>query len=356
MASILVQKTSPSGTNWLGNQILHSFPLRLFLGQPKDRLVMHRMRIPFSRPDRNSPVSNHAFTREWSEQGETLIVHVERRRPDVSNISWAHLRIPPFPQIAVRVLQLANQENVALHQLSDLISSDPAFASEVLTIANSLLYAPRFPSNSILQAIAILGVTNLQGLCLTVGARAYMGKAMSLPSMQAVWKHNLATALIAEQLASAGFMDKDTAYTCGVLHDIGRLALAAVRAKEYAVLLGGHTGSPTSILKAEHDLFGLDHCAIGHLLISEWKLPADFDAIVTDHHEPRLPDAQWSMPELINVSCRMADAAGYPAFAGCECVEYGSLLEELPARERRLFYPDVESLQAEINKRISAVT
>ena len=44
------------------------------------------------------------------------------------------------------------------------------------TIANSLLYAPRFPSNSILQAIAVLGINNLQGLCLTVGARAYLGK------------------------------------------------------------------------------------------------------------------------------------------------------------------------------------
>jgi HD-like signal output (HDOD) protein len=135
------------------------------------------------------------------------MAQIERHGDEAINPPWAHLRLPPFPQVAVRVLQLANNENVQLHQLSELISSDPAFASEVLTIANSLLYAPRFPASSILQAIAVLGANNLQGLCLTVGVRTYMGKTLSLPCMRAIWRHNLACALIAEQLASAGFLD-----------------------------------------------------------------------------------------------------------------------------------------------------
>ncbi|MGB0051957.1 MAG: HDOD domain-containing protein, partial [Terracidiphilus sp.] len=88
---------------------------------------------------------------------------VNQQTVQAAAIPWAHLRLPPFPQVAIRVLQLANNENVQLHQLCDLISSDPAFASEVLTVANSLLYAPRYPSTSILQAVAILGANTLQG-------------------------------------------------------------------------------------------------------------------------------------------------------------------------------------------------
>ena len=84
---------------------------------------------------------------------------------------WAHLRLPPFPQVAVKVLRLASDENLQLHQLCELISSDPAFASEVLTVANSLLYAPRYPSTSILQAIAVLGANTLQGMCVMVGVQ-----------------------------------------------------------------------------------------------------------------------------------------------------------------------------------------
>jgi len=281
-------------------------------------------------------------------------VQIERRRPDVGNVTWEHLRLPPFPQVALRVLQLANKENVQMHQLSDLILSDSAFASEVLTIANSLLYAPRFPSKSIQQAIVVLGINNLQGMCLTVGARAYMGKAMHLPFMQVIWRHNLACALIAAQLASAGFLDKDTAYTAGVLHDIGRLGLAIVRPKEYAALLGTHKGPGSSILQAERGLFGSDHCEIGRQLITDWNLPSDFEAFVCDHHASRPEGGSWGVADLVNVSCRMADAAGFSAFAGCEVTPYAELLDELPARERRLFHSDVESLVFSVAPRIQA--
>jgi putative nucleotidyltransferase with HDIG domain len=263
--------------------------------------------------------------------------------------------LPPFPQVAIRLLQLANDENVQLHQLSDLISSDPAFAGEVLIIANSLLYAPRFPVCSILQAISVMGANQLQGMCLTVGVRAYLGKSLNLPAMRDMWRHNLACALIAEQLASAGFMDKDIAYTSGVLHDIGRFALAVIRPEEYAALLGSYCGSPASILERERQLLGWNHCDAGRHLVVDWKLPSEFEAIVTEHHSPRRIDGSWGMSELIKVSCRMADAVGFPAFPGCEVIPYSDLLDELPARERRRFQKDVETLASTIAFRIQAV-
>jgi HD-like signal output (HDOD) protein len=289
------------------------------------------------------------------DKGEIWMAQFDRRGDEWVNPPWSHLRLPPFPQIAIRVLQLANNENVQLHQLSDLVSADPAFASEVLTIANSVLYAPRFPASSILQAIAVLGANNLQGLCFTVGVRAYMGKALSQPSMRGIWRHNLACGLIAEQLAAAGFLDKDIAYTAGVMHDIGRLALAVIRPKEYGLLLGVHSGTPESILKAERELFGWDHCEAGRQLIADWKLPSDFEAVVSDHHAPRRQDGSWGMSDLLNVSCRMADTVGFPAFPGCEAAPFPELLDELPMRERRLFHASVETLTFEVTKKIDAV-
>jgi HD-like signal output (HDOD) protein len=283
------------------------------------------------------------------------MVQIEREREGAVSVPWAHLRLPPFPQVAVQVLQLANNENVQLHQLSDLISSDPAFAGEVLTVANSLLYAPRFPATSILQAIAVLGANNLQGLCLTVGVRTYLGKCLSHPSMRATWRHNLACGLIAEQMASAGFMDKDIAFTLGVMHDIGRLALAVIRPKEYGQLLESHIGSPGSILNAERELFGWDHCEAGQHLISDWKLPQDFEAITSEHHCAVNRDGFWGMTELISVSCRMADAVGFAAFPGCEAIPFADLLEELPDRERRTFHTTVDTLAFEVEKKIDAV-
>jgi putative nucleotidyltransferase with HDIG domain len=247
---------------------------------------------------------------------------------------WAHLRIPPFPQVAMRVMQLAGSADVSMRALSDLISTDSAFSSEVLTIANSALYASRVPIHSILQAVAILGTTTLRGVCLTVGVRAYMGKSLHHASLRAIWRHSLACGLIARQLAGAGATSKDTAYTAGVLHDIGRMALAVLQPKEYAALLGTHRGPAVSMLACEHALFGFDHCQAGAQLIANWNLPNEFDAVVAQHHADIDNDCSWRLPDLIRLSCRIADTVGFAVFPGCEIVAWADLLAacEEPAR------------------------
>ena len=279
----------------------------------------------------------------------------EKKSVSAPDLPWAHLRLPPFPQIAVRVMQLSTNENVQLHQLCDLISADPAFASEVLTIANSLLYSPRFPASSIMQAVSVLGATHLQGLCITVGVRAYLGKSMRLPAMLGLWRHNLACAIVAQHLASHGFVDREVAFTAGILHDIGRFALAVVQPGEYARLLERHCGPPATILDGEREIFGWNHCEAGAQLVADWMLPPEFQPAVCDHHSARRRDGFWNLDELIKISCKMADAAGYPAFPGCDVTPYADLLDELPARERRLFHPTVEALAAEVSSGIHAI-
>jgi len=282
-------------------------------------------------------------------------VGMDEGRGQAATMPWAHLRLPPFPQVAVRVLQLASDENVQLHQLCDLISSDPAFASEVLTVANSLLYAPRYPSTSILQAVAVLGANTLQGMCVTVGVRAYLGKTMSHPAMRDLWRHNLGCAIVAQRLAGVGFIDKDTAFTAGILHDVGRMGLALIQPAAYAVLLEKHQGASATLLEAERELFGWDHCETGRQLIGDWKLPEEFEAVVAQHHESRRTDGAWDVSELVKVSCAMASTIGFAAFPGCETTPFSGLLEALPARERRLFLGDEETLKKDVAENIHAI-
>jgi HD-like signal output (HDOD) protein len=250
---------------------------------------------------------------------------------------------------------MANNPDGSMRQLSDLISTDPAFSSEVLTIVNSPLYAIRSPINSVLQAIAVLGTNSLKGVCLTVGVRAYLGKSLQQESLRAIWRHSLACGLVAQELAVAGSTSKDAAYTAGVMHDIGRLALAVIRPKEYSALIMTHSGSPSSMLKRERDLFGFDHCEAGKHLIADWKLPAEFQAIVSDHHSARQKDGPWRLPDLIKLSCRMADTVGFSTFPGCEVTPYADLLAEMPEREQGTFRVAVESLAFDVSSKINSL-
>ncbi len=269
--------------------------------------------------------------------------------------SCTSLKMPPFPQVALKVLQLVANENVQIGTLGDLIASDPAFATEVLTIANSLLYAPRYPIRSIRQAIEIMGATHLQGVCLTVGVRAYLGKWLGHPAMRTLWRHNMACALVAEQIASAGTTDRNIAFTAGVLHGIGLLALAVMRPKEYIHLLGTHIGPAESLAVRERELFGTDHGEIGRMLVRDWQLPEDFEAVVSGPKPPHGSGGSWDVVEIVCLSCRMADTAGYAAFPACHPAPFAELLDELPRRERKLFHADVETLGFELSKKIAAV-
>jgi len=290
-----------------------------------------------------------------SEAMESVKVELDERRGQAAAMPWAHLRLPPFPQVAIRVLQLAHDENVQLYHLCELIASDPAFASEVLTIANSVLYAPRYPATSILQAVTVLGANTLQGMCVTVGVRAYLGKAMSRPAMRTLWKHNLACAIVAQRLAQAGNIDKDTAFTAGILHDVGRMGLALIQPAAYAALLEKHQGTAETMLDAERVLFGWDHCETGRQLVGEWKLPDELESVVAQHHEAHRTDGAWDLAELIKVSCALASSIGFAAFPGCQSMPFGELLDELPAREHRLFHVDAETLKEEVVESILAI-
>ena len=285
----------------------------------------------------------------------TSEVQTKQDETAAASVPWANLRFPPFPESALRTLNLVNDESAGMRQLSDLISSDPALCYEVLIIANSALLAQRHRVTSILQATVLLGTHTLKGICLTVAVRAYLGPSMSYPSVRAVWRHSLACALIAEQLSSAAAIDKGTAYTAGVVHEIGRFALAVLRPKDYAALLENHCGAASSIFERERELFVFDSREAAQYLITEWKLPSEFESIIRLQDGTRYLNELWSMRDLIEMCCHLADTAGFQVFPGCEVTPYPELLEAIPVRERSLFPIDISRLTFDIGNKINAI-
>ena len=109
------------------------------------------------------------------------------------------------------------------------------------------------------------------------------------------------------------------------------------------------------VLEAERELYGWDHCEIGRQLIADWKLPANFEAVVADHLAPRRADGAWDVSELVKVSCAMASSVGFAAFPRCQPTPFADLLASLPDRERHLFQADPDTLNREIAESIHTV-
>jgi HD-like signal output (HDOD) protein len=283
----------------------------------------------------------------------TAVVRRGFRPLQPTRIAWECVHVPPFPQIAIRVLDCVSNDGMSMCRLSDLISSDPALCSEVLTIANSPLVAHRFPVTSILQAVAMMGTSALKGLCLTVAVRGYLGKSMRYPGLRALWRHSLAVACIAEHLVNVGLMDADDAHTAGILHEIGRFALAVLYPVAYSYLLETHEGTNESLMECERELFGLDHVEVGQRLVVDWSLPKPFREVIGHGECSSSLGESWSMGALIHMSCRIADAVGFPVFAGCDVTPFHDLLGFLPQQQQAFFSPDAADLAEDLHRRIN---
>ena len=268
------------------------------------------------------------------------------------DLRWDPESIPPFPTIALKALQMMAGTDTSLIDLCNLIRPDPAFSAAILGMANSPLVAFSKNVTSVIQAATLLGFRRLRSVVLTVGLKAYLQGSFT-PLMRACWHHSLACAIIAERSAQRSSLDKDFAYTAGILHDIGRIALATLMPKSYARVVERGANGPLEFLQVERDLCGIDHCQAGHSLVKTWNLPAAFLDVTAYHHESG--PHPTGTASLIRSSCALADALGFTAVRCRSSHSYTGLLAEFPEPARKHFPADAEELSAEIANEIKVI-
>ena len=131
--------------------------------------------------------------------------------------------LPPLNSIANQVLSLTADPEVDLRRLAFAMEADPAFAAEVLLLANSSLFGFTSRMSVLRHAIAVLGLDRIKALAVTVAMRAFLGQGN--PLVRQCWRHSAACGVIAEEISPIFDVSGDQAYTTALMHDIGRLGL-----------------------------------------------------------------------------------------------------------------------------------
>ena len=265
---------------------------------------------------------------------------------------WDPDSVPPFPGIALKALHLMSGTDTSLPELCNLVRSDIAFSTAVLKIANSPLIAFSKEVTSVVQAAMLLGFRRLRTVVVTVGLRAYLKDSFT-PLMKSCWHHSLACAIIAEQSAGCVSLDNDFAYSAGILHDIGRMALVTLMPGAYALAVERGADKPQDMLRVERHFCGIDYCQAGSSLVTTWNLPEAFLEIAAHHHDPEavLP----LTASLIAPSCALADAVGFAVVNYRTPRSYEEVLAEFPEPARRRFPADANDLASQIKKEIHAI-
>ncbi len=263
--------------------------------------------------------------------------------------------LPPIPAVAAHLLSLLAREQVGLAEVSTTIAADPAVTAEVLRAANSARFGLRGEVTDVRHAATLLGLDRLRGLAATVGLRRYLGATVAAPAVTRTWRHGLACALVAEQVAARCGGHAGDAYTAGLMHDLGRLALIVAHPTIYPAFLDSAAAAGPGHLDAERERFGMDHCDAGRWLAAQLLLPQAFQDVAQHHHNPQAV-GPTDLLVRVAVACRLADHLGYwvvppphpDAHAADASALIDGLLSPLPLAHRVTIVSDLAEIATEV--------
>lgn len=212
------------------------------------------------------------------------------------------LALPLLPDVAVRVVASGTNQASSAHALAEIISRDASLAMYVLRIAASAAKRPAQRIVSLPHALAWLGLDEVRNIAFTL---ALQGKMLDVKGQQRkarrLWRHSLASALWARQLAHMLSRDTGVCYLCGLLHNIGKaVTLGAVHdiAQSERIRLSGD----------EYDrLVELFHHHIGVQVVNSWSLPEPVPSVIARWQDyPSAGSVQWES-NVVNLAHLFAD-------------------------------------------------
>ena len=200
----------------------------------------------------------------------------------------------------------------------------------------------------------VVGLDRVKAVATLVSMNRMVRHSVRKEALKKVWVHSLVTAAIAEEIARVAGIARESAYTTGLLHNLGTLGLMSAYPDEYSRMLEVSNDFGFDLLQTEQDLFEIDHCSAGACLAQDWDFPDELVAAIAAHHDEPYSRV-CSLDSLVQVSWRLADVLGYAAFSPKKEWTWAELLEFIPNGGSAWFGESPEAAKAVIVERLSSV-
>ncbi|MHB1215623.1 MAG: diguanylate cyclase [Thiobacillus sp.] len=221
----------------------------------------------------------------------------------------------PTPRgVALAILEISQRENATLSEIARVVQTDPALSGRLIKLANTASNIAR-PVVSVQEAVVRQGMATVRQLALGFSlVDQYRNGACEGFDYKRYWSHSLLMALGMQALgARVHVAAEDELFVCGLLAQVGRLALATVYPDEYnMVLMAQHADPAQPIIAHEQARLATDHVEIGIVMMSDWGMPKIFTGPLTLYENPDQPgtfqDSRAnSLILMLRLSHRLAD-------------------------------------------------
>ncbi|MEM7515383.1 MAG: diguanylate cyclase [Planctomycetota bacterium] len=198
--------------------------------------------------------------------------------------------LPSPSGIGMKILKLTQGDDFDTDEIGQAIMADSALTGRLLKLANSAQAGSLHPISTVGEATIRLGVRTVRnvalGLSLISANREGHCEGFEY---DLYWSRSLARAVAAQAFSARVLIGVPAeAYICGLLSQVGYLALASIYPEEFAQVLASVTSSESKKLCGhENQRFGIDHREIAALMLEDWGLPEDFGRYVRGYEDRR---------------------------------------------------------------------
>ncbi|OUU42831.1 MAG: hypothetical protein CBC16_03410 [Verrucomicrobia bacterium TMED56] len=259
--------------------------------------------------------------------------------------------LPTLPTIVNELTNILEDQNAATTMVEDIVTADQAMSAKILRVANTTFFRGAGDRvKDVNQAIGNVGFDKVKDVVLNNSVfKLFKDKDEEQFSLTGLWKHSLGVGSISREIAK--FLGKpwhETAYTCGLVHDIGKVArykLDELDNTEF-FLKDSKLAVKKSISFFNAELVNQSarHDYLGYLLCKNWGLSSWVESVVMWHHEHNLekrqgvPSAEChSLVDIVIVANWLAHHNKF-GFSGHETVDVPSeaLLSRLNINQNHL--------------------
>lgn len=234
--------------------------------------------------------------------------------------------LQPLPGTVLKLVTVVNDPASTVNDIVEIIKYDQAITGEILRICNSAYFGLSRQIRSLNEAIRYLGMIKVLQLVMAVHTNALLSKRQAGYELApgALWRHSVAVAMAASAFAERLAIEKhaSTAFTAGLLHDVGKVVLSEHVAAEFNQIVTLVSNESISFIEAEQTVLGITHCEVGAKVAQIWQLPDTIRRSIEHHHFPNQGEQQDPVLDavyLANCVCLMmgiglgADGLAYRA-------------------------------------------
>lgn len=216
-------------------------------------------------------------------------------------------RLPMLPETANEAMALAADPNTPVNRLERTIARDAVLAVRLLAVASSSAYAGQ-PVRTLAAAMQRLGAGAVRDVLYQCVMQCHMFRGDDERAARAQQEHAIAVGRLAKAVCKVAEIDQSQAFVCGLLHDIGHLALRQLR--EHPALLQCTEAERTAV----HEVV---HTTLGARIGAKWNLPELAIEAARRHHRFRdwEPGAYSKIGHVVHVADIVADHLGVGAAA-----------------------------------------